>query len=93
MNLIFGAADEIERLGAALVEVNAALFEPNTLDAEYNLEGALYDLQTFSRNDEAPDAVCLSTMRRVIAQIAKAKAALSGTNLTQLKQNADKSSS
>jgi hypothetical protein len=56
--------------------IEQALFEPETLHARYNLEGALYDIKRLSEQGEPTDAVCIRTIERVCEQLAKAEGVL-----------------
>lgn len=58
-------------------EAYAALFEPDNLHAGDNLEGALYDIKRLSDAGKPVDAVCISTIERVLKQLAAAEVALS----------------
>jgi hypothetical protein len=67
---------DVWRLGAQIKQARAALCEPDTSDAYYNLEGALIDIKRFIEKDEPTDEVCVRTIERVQAQIAAACRAL-----------------
>jgi hypothetical protein len=54
----------------------AALFEPDTSHARFNLEGALYDIERFSADGKPTDQVCIRTIKRVLEQLAKAETML-----------------
>jgi hypothetical protein len=67
---------DVWRLGAQIEQARAALCEPDTSDAYYNLEGALIDIKRFIEKGEPTDEVCVRTIERVQAQIAAACRAL-----------------
>jgi hypothetical protein len=57
-------------LQVKIEQARAALCEPDTSDAYYNLEGALIDIKRFIEKGEPTDEVCVRTIERVQAQIA-----------------------
>jgi hypothetical protein len=46
-----------------------------TLDASYNLQGALYDLKQLASKGKPADKICIDTIERVVAQLEQARAA------------------